>query len=66
MLEFILILWRHDHHIGNVAQIGKIEDAVMGWTILAYNAASVQSKNHRKVLETNIVNNLIVGPLQKG
>src|SRR5208283_5538830 len=37
----------------------------MGWTILSHNPGPVNGKHHRKVLKTDIMNYLIIGPLQE-
>ena len=66
MPQFILILWAHDNDVGHVSEIGDVKGAVMRGAILSYNTASINSKDHRKVLKTNIENNLIVCPLKEG
>ena len=60
-----LILRRHNRKIRNRRQIGQIKDSLMRCTILAYNSSSINRKHNRKLLQTNIVQNLIVRSLQE-
>ena len=38
----------------------------MGLAIIAHDAGPVQSEDHRQVLQADVVDNLVIGPLQEG
>jgi len=62
---FIFIGRRHDQHIGDAAQITVIETAGMGGAVRANQTGTVQCKQNIQILDGNIVNQLVVSPLQK-
>ena len=51
---------------GNVTEIRKIEQPLVGRTILSDNPAPIQSKDHWKILEANVLKNLVISPLEEG
>ena len=65
MLQFVLVLGRHDDHIGDRAHVGEIENAVVRRAVGADQAAAVESQHHMEILQTDIVQNLVVAALQK-
>ena len=52
-------------HIGNGRQIRKIKNPLMGFSITSYQSRPVNGKYHRKILNTDIMKNLVVCTLQK-
>ena len=65
MPQFVFIFRRHHDQTGEVAQIGQIKKPLMGRSVFPDNARAVHGKNNRKILQTDIVQNLIVGSLQE-
>src|SRR3990167_9665340 len=65
MAQFIFILWGHYGHIGYMAQAGYVKHTVMRGAVSAYYPCPVNGHNYRKVLQADIVQYFIVGPLQK-
>ena len=53
-------------HIGNPCQIGKIENSLVGLSVTSYQTGTVNGKYNRKILNTYIMQNLIVSSLQEG
>ena len=66
MFQFSLVGSRHNHKTGQGRQIGRIERTCMGWSVSTDKAGPVDGKAHRQPLDGHIVDNLIVGTLQKG
>ena len=64
--EFVLILGLHVDDSGDGAEVGDIEQAVMGRTIITGKATSVHAHSHRKVLQGDIVNDHVDGALHEG
>ena len=65
MLQLVLVLGRHDGHVGQVPQIGQVKGAMMGRAVIAHDSGPVQGKGHPQILQTDIVKDLIIGALQK-
>ena len=63
---FRLIRWRENHHSGNTAQKAKIERPLVGWAIRTDNPRPVNCKGHVQALHTDVMNQLVIGPLQEG
>ena len=38
----------------------------MGWAVVAGKAAPIHAEHHRQILQTDVVDNLVIGPLQEG
>ena len=51
---------------GNDAEEAEVEQAVVGGTVGAHEAAPVQRQDHRQFLQTDVMNDLVVGPLHEG
>ena len=43
----------------------KVEAACMSWAVLSHQSCSIYCEQHVKVLKCDVVNQLIVSPLQK-
>ena len=61
----VLVRRRHDHRVGNAAQVGQIVAALMSRAIAADEAGAIDRKHDRQVLQRHVVNELIVGALQE-
>jgi hypothetical protein len=66
VLKLVFILRRHDDDVRHGAEEGEIEEAVMGGTVGAHEAAPVHRQDHRQFLQADVVDDLVVGPLQEG
>ena len=51
-------------HIGDTGQMGQIKDSLMGLPVASYQSCTVDGKYHRQVLDTDIVQHLIIRSLQ--
>ncbi len=65
MLEFVFILGGQDGHVGNGPQIGQIEETMMGGPVVSHEAATVQGQDDGKLLQADVVENLVVGALEE-
>ena len=63
---FVLVGRRHHRHVGNAAKERKIECAMVRWTIRAHQAAAVHREHHRQVLQRDVVDELVVGVVERG
>ena len=61
-----LVARRHQHHVRQAAQVGDVEDAVVGRPVVADQSRPVHREDHRELLQADVVYDLIVGPLQEG
>lgn len=50
-------------HIGNSRQIGIIKNTLMGLTVTPHQPCTIYSKHYRQILNTHIMQDLIVGSL---
>jgi len=57
------ILRSHHRHIRNHGQVGQIEDSLVGLPVASNQSAPVHRKDDRKILECNIMDDLVKGPL---
>ena len=65
MLQLVLVLGSHQGHVGQVPQIREIKGAMMGRTVVTHHPGTVQSKSDRQILQADIVENVVIGALQK-
>ncbi len=49
-----------------MAEKGEVEEPLVGFAVLAHDAAPVHGQDHRQVLQADVVEHLVVGPLHKG
>ena len=63
MPEFIATFWGRNNHSLDTSHIGKIQGAVVCGPIFTGNAGAIHTKDHRKMLDGTIVNNMIICPL---
>ena len=66
LTTLVFVAWRHDHHIRDAAQEGEIKRALVRLAVSPHNARAIDSKQHRQLLNGNVMDNLIVGALQEG
>ena len=52
-------------HIRNTGQVGQIKNALMGLAVAAHQSCPVNGKNYMQVLDTDVMQHLIVGALQE-
>src|SRR5438552_3502208 len=55
----------HHREIGHRAQVGEVEGAIVGRAIAADEAGAIERKQHRQVLDRDVVDQLIVAALQE-
>src|SRR6186713_2170446 len=63
--KLVLVLGRHDDEVRNQSQITQVEGAVVRRTVLAGDAAAVENETHRKILDGDVVDHLVVRALQE-
>ena len=66
LAAFALIGGACQAHVGNAANVGNVVGPRVGGAIGAHQASAVNSKHHGQVLQGHVVNELVVGALQKG
>ena len=63
--QFYLIAWGYNFYIRDTAQVSYIEHSLMSRSILPYQTCSIDTENHLKLLQSYIMNELVVPPLQE-
>ena len=63
--QFVFVLRRKDIHLRDCSQVRQIECAVMCCAVLADQPRPVQTKQHRQILQADVVENLVVAALQE-
>ena len=63
--QFVLVLGRHQHQAGNAAQVGNVEEPVMGGAVVAGEPGAVHAEKHRQLLQRDVVHDGIEGALQE-
>ena len=66
MHELGLVGCCHDDEIGQAGEVGEVVAAGMGGTVLADQTGPVDGEAHRQALQGDIMDHLVVGPLQEG
>ena len=66
LAALVLVGGRHHHQVGDTGQEGEVEGAVVGRAVGAHQAAAVDREHDRKVLQRDVVDELVVGALQEG
>ena len=66
LATFIFVARGHDHHFRNAAQEGEIERSLVGLTVGADDARTIDCKQHRQLLNGDVMDHLIVSALQEG
>src|SRR5829696_4639510 len=63
--EFVLVLRGHDGHVGQATEVGQIENAMVGAPVVSSKSRTVDGERHWEALQTDVMNNLIIGALEK-
>jgi hypothetical protein len=66
VLQFVFILGRHDDQVGNVSEVGQVEQSVVGWPVFSHDPSSIEGEQNRKILKADVLLDLIVRPLKEG
>ncbi len=61
-----LIAGRHQDDVGEQAQVGDVEGAVVGRAVVADKSRPVQREGDVELLQADVVDDLVVGALQEG
>ena len=61
-----LVFRGKDSHIRDHRQIGKVEDPLVCLPVASHESGSVHRKNHRQILKSHIVDDLVISPLKEG
>ena len=61
-----LVRRAHDDHVRQAGQIGDVIDTCMGGAVIADNTGPVDGKAHRKVLNGDVMHQLVIATLQEG
>ncbi len=56
----------HHHQVGDAAQVGEVERALVRLAVGAHQPAAVEREGDRQLLQRHVVDDLVVGPLQEG
>ncbi len=55
----------HHYQIGQAAQVTEVKCALMGGAVCADDTCTIDGQSHIEFLDSNIMNQLVVGALQK-
>ena len=61
-----LVARRHQHDVRQAAQVGDVEGAVVGRTVVADEPGAVHREDDVELLQADVVDDLVVGALQEG
>lgn len=64
--QFIGIFGRGYHHAGHRQHVGNVVETHVGLAVLAHQARPVHAEHHGQVLDRDVVDDVVVGPLQEG
>ena len=65
-LELRLILGSHDRQVGDAAQVGNVIHSLVRGPVGPNHAGPIHTEEDRQILDANIVDHLVKGPLQEG
>ena len=63
--ELAFVLRRHDHHPLDAAQVREVENPTMGGSVGSHKAGPVETEHNMQMLQRDIVNNLVIRPLEE-
>jgi hypothetical protein len=63
--QLVLVLRRHHNEVGDGAQVTDVKHPLMGLPVVADHTATIDGEHDRKMLDTDVVNHLIVGALEE-
>src|SRR5579872_4626140 len=61
-----LVARSHTNHVGEQSHVGDIEDTVMRWAIRTRQSGPIHREYNVKVLEADLLEDLVEAPLQEG
>jgi hypothetical protein len=64
--EFVLVLRLRDGGVGDVAQVGEVEEPVVGGAVVGRETGAVQAEDDGELLEADVVDDLVVRALEEG
>ena len=64
--QVVFVDGRGHDHAWYAAQVCQVEQAMMGHTVLADNAATVDAEGHRQALDSHVVDDRVITALQEG
>ena len=63
--QFLTVLGRHDCHPRHCRKVRQIKNPLVRLSVGTDNSCTIDRKHHRKLLKTYVLDDLIIGPLQK-
>ena len=63
--HFAFVFRRHQNDVWNGAKVSDVEQPVMRLSIAAGNAATIETKLHVQILNTDVVDHLVKAALEK-
>ena len=66
MLQLILVLRRHNGHVGNTAQISVVKNAMMRIAVITDKTGTVQTQRYVQLLHADIVHDGVISTLHEG
>ena len=63
--QLILVLGRHQDHVGHAAEIRNIVKPMMRGPVVGRQPRAVHAENHRQILQCGVVDDAIIGALQE-
>ena len=58
--DVMLVAGRHHHHVGEDPEVGQVIAAVVSGAVCADQTGPVETEDDRKVLERNLLEDLII------
>ena len=65
VLKLVFIFGRHEHHVGDMAEEGKVENPMVRGTVVTHNAPAVHGENDGEILQADILDDLVVSTLEE-
>ena len=65
LAELCFISRGHEHHAGEAAQVGDVQETMVNRSVAAHQPGAVDAKDHGQALKRHFLKNLIKGPLKK-
>ncbi len=64
--KFVFVFGRHEDDLGNAAQVGDVEEAVMRGAVVAGEAGAIHAEEDGQLLQADVVDDRIEGALEEG
>src|SRR5690606_31306241 len=65
LAQLIFVLWYHYRQSRHHAEVSKVKDPVVSWPVLPNDSGTINGKDNRKFLQTDIMHDLVESALQK-